>query len=107
MIWFISIRGYLRAISRKYEVLKKLEGKFEFRFFRQEWKLINKNKKKVTYTQLSIFELLVPYTFLLVFTLFVFVGVLKLSNIIDDGSFDEILKQLFNGQADSDGKPDE
>ena len=106
MIWFISIRGYLRAISRKYEVLKKLEGKFEFRFFRQEWKLISKDRKNVTYTQLSIFELFVPYTFLLVFMLFIVVGVFKVLLIIDDGSFYEILKPLFNGQADSDGNPD-
>ena len=37
MVWFFSIESYLERISRKYEILMKLEDKFDFQFFRQEY----------------------------------------------------------------------
>ena len=68
-IWFFTINTYLRLISRKYEVLKKLEDEFEFQFFREEWELLDKKKKKVSYEKLSRFELYIPFAFLLIFLL--------------------------------------
>ena len=65
-VWLISIESYLERISRKYEILKKLEGKFDFQFLRQEWKLLGKKKKNVSYDQLSAFEFGLPCTFLVI-----------------------------------------
>ena len=62
-IWCFSIESYLERISRKYEILKKLEDEFEFQFFRQEWELLGEKRKKVSYEQHSQFELYLPIAF--------------------------------------------
>ena len=75
-LWLFSIESYLGRISRKYEILKKLENKFEFQFFRQEWELLGEQKKKKSYEQLSGFELYLPYAFGVIFFLFILGGLL-------------------------------
>ena len=79
-MWLYSFELHLEAISQKYEILKKLEDEFEFQFFRQEWELLGKKKKKVSYEQLFQFELYVPRIFLLIFIfLFIYGGLLLIT----------------------------
>ena len=79
-MWLYSFELHLEAISQKYEILKKLEDEFEFQFFRQEWELLGKKKKKVSYEQLFQFELYIPRVFLLIFIfLFIYGGLLLLT----------------------------
>ena len=77
-VWLFSIESYLERISRKYEILKKLEDEFEFQFFRQEWELLGEKRKKVSYEQLSQFELSLPIAFLVIFILFIYAGLFKI-----------------------------
>ena len=74
-VWHFSIESYLERISKKYELLRKLENEFEFQFFRQEWELLGEKKKKLHYEQLSEFELYMPRAFFLIFIgLFIYGG---------------------------------
>ena len=91
MVWLISIESYLESIFRKYEILKKLEGKLDFQFFRQEWKLLGKKKKKVPYEQLSEFEFGLPCTFLVSFLLLSYGGFFKIMPA------SEVLKMIGRG----------
>ena len=56
LVWLVSIESYLERLSQKHEILKKLEDKFDFQFFRQEWELLGEKRKKKTYQQLYQFE---------------------------------------------------
>ena len=91
MVWCFSIESYLERISRKYEILKKLEGKFDFQFLRQEWKLLGKKKKKVSYKQLSEFEFGLPIVFLVIFFLLTYGGFFKIMPA------SEVLKMIGQG----------
>ena len=62
-IWFVSIDVYLDAISRKYEVLKKLESQLEFQFLTEEWELLGEKRKKHNYRRLAMREVFLPYLF--------------------------------------------
>lgn len=73
-LWLFFVESYLKRISRKYEILKKLEDEFEFKFFRQEWELLGEKKEKISYEQLSQFELYLPHVFLVIFLLFILSG---------------------------------
>lgn len=73
-LWLFSIESYLGRISRKYEILKKLEDEFEFQFFRQEWELLGEQKKREPYEQRSQFESYLPHAFLVIFLLFILGG---------------------------------
>ena len=75
-LWLFSIEFYLGWVSRKYEILKKLEDEFEFQFFKQEWELLGEEKKKKPYEQRSQFELYLPYAFLVIFFLLIMGGLL-------------------------------
>lgn len=77
-VWLISIESYHESISRKHEILKKLEGKIDFQFFRQEWKLLGTKKKNVFYERLSEFEFGLPCTFLVIFLLLSYGGFFKI-----------------------------
>ena len=77
--WFISVDSYLQLNSRKYEVLKELEEKLEYRFFKKEWKYLGGNKKD-TYRYLSFPELLAPIAFFIFFTVLFSIGIYKLQN---------------------------
>ena len=71
-IWAISIGDYCKMLSEKYKVLLKLEKKFEFRFFKNEWG----QTEDIPYVQLSIFQIWVPVFFICAFFL------LMLGNVI-------------------------
>ena len=74
-IWFVSIDVYLDAISRKYEVLKKLESQLEFQFLIDEWELLGETRKKHSYRRLAMREVFLPYLFYVgFFSLFVIGG---------------------------------
>ena len=73
-LWLFSIESYLGRISRKYEILKKLEDEFEFQFFKQEWELLGEQKKKEPYEQRSRFEIYLPIGFLFIFLLLILGG---------------------------------
>ena len=74
LVWLVSIESYLERISEKYEILKKLESKFDFQFFRQEWELLGKKRKKTSYEQLSQFEFGLSFAFLVIFLLLTYGG---------------------------------
>ena len=76
-IWFISIDVYLDAISRKYEVLKKLESQLEFQFLTDEWELLDEKRKKHSYRRLAMREVFLPYLFYGGFFLLFAIGSLK------------------------------
>ena len=76
-IWFISIDVYLDAISRKYEVLKKLESQLEFQFLTDEWELLGEKRKKHSYRRLAMREVFLPYLFYGCFFLLFAIGSLK------------------------------
>ena len=76
-IWFISIDVYLDAISRKYEVLKKLESQLEFQFLTEEWELLEEKRKKQSYRKLAAREVFLPYFFFGIFFLLFIIGSLK------------------------------
>lgn len=90
-IWCFSIESYLENISRKYEILKKLEDEFEFQFFRQEWELLGEKRKKVPYEQLSQFEFYLPSAFLVIFLLLTYGGFFKIMPA------PEVLKMMGQG----------
>lgn len=90
-IWCFSIQSYLENISRKYKILKKLEDKFEFQFFRQEWELLGKKRKKAPYDQLFRFELYLPFAFIVIFGLLSYGGFLKIMPA------SEVLKMMAQG----------
>ena len=75
LIWFISIRYYYQMISKKYDVLLELEAKLDFHFFQKEWG-VPKNR---LYRRLSLFEILIPYAFTLVFIVLALLGALKIA----------------------------
>ena len=72
-IWFVSIDTHLDAISRKYEVLKKLETELDFPFITHEWELLGEKRKNSTYRKLAFREVFVPYfscgTFFILFSI--------------------------------------
>ena len=76
-IWFISIDVYLDAISRKYDVLKKLETQLEFQFLTEEWELLDEKRKKQSYRKLATREVFLPYFFFGIFFLLFIIGSLK------------------------------
>ena len=76
-IWFISIDVYLDAISRKYDVLKKLETQLEFQFLTEEWELLDEKRKKQSYRKLAAREVFLPYFFFGIFFLLFIIGSLK------------------------------
>ena len=76
-IWFISIDVYLDAISRKYDVLKKLETQLEFQFLTEEWELLDEKRKKQSYRQLAAREVFLPHFFFTPFFLLFIIGSLK------------------------------
>ena len=92
-VWLFSIESYLERISRKYEILKKLEGKFDFHFFRQEWEPLGEKRKKVPYEQLSQFEFGLPFAFLVIFFLLTYGGFFKIMPAL------EVLKMFLLGAA--------
>ena len=61
--WCMSVESYLLLNSRKYAVLKKLEGELDYQFFKEEWDLLGKNKQNLTYKELSKSERSVPDLF--------------------------------------------
>ena len=75
-LWGFSIESYLRGISRKYEILKKLEDELEFQFFKQEWELLGEQKRREPYDQLSWFETYLPMVFFVIFSLIIIGGLL-------------------------------
>ena len=75
-LWLFSIESYLGRISRKYEILKKLEDEFEFQFFKQEWELLGEQKKREPYEQLSQLESYLPIGFIVIFLLLIIGGLL-------------------------------
>ena len=75
--WFVSIDVYLDAISRKYEVLKKLESQLEFQFLTEEWELLDEKRKKHSYRRLAEREVFLPHFFYAVFFLLFVFGYLK------------------------------
>ena len=93
MVWFFSIESYLERISRKYEILMKLEDKFDFQFFRQEWELLGEQKKREPYEQLSQFEFGLPFAFLVIFFVLTYGGFFKIMPAL------EVLKMFLLGPA--------
>ena len=93
MVWFFSIESYLERISRKYEILMKLEDKFDFQFFRQEWELLGEQKKREPYEQLSQFEFGLPFAFLVIFFVLTYGGFFKIMPAL------EVLKMFLLGAA--------
>ena len=81
-IWFVSIDVYLDAISRKYEVLKKLESQLEFQFITEEWELLGEKRKKHSYKRLAMREVFLPYFFYGVFFFLFFIGSSKMLHIL-------------------------
>ena len=81
-LWLFSIESYLGKISRKYEILKKLENKFEFQFFKQEWELLGEEKKSEPYEQRSRFETYLPIGFLFIFFLIIISGLLIMMPVL-------------------------
>lgn len=81
-LWFSSIESYLGRISRKYEILKKLEDEFEFQFFKQEWELLGEEKKSESYEQRSWFETYLPIGFLSTFFLIIISGLLIMMPVL-------------------------
>lgn len=81
-IWFVSIDVYLDAISRKYDVLKKLESQLEFQFITEEWELLGEKRKKHSYRRLAMREVFLPYFFYSIFFLLFFIGNLKMLHIL-------------------------
>ena len=75
--WFVSIDVYLDAISRKYDVLKKIESQLQFQFLTEEWKLLGEKRKKHSYRRLASREVFLPYFFYWVFFLLFVIGILK------------------------------
>lgn len=75
-LWLLFIESYLGGISRKYEILKKLEDKFEFQFFKQEWELLGEQKRSGPHDQLSWFETYLPMGFFVIFFLLIIGGLL-------------------------------
>ena len=67
--WFILISSNLRLIMLKYEALKKLENKLEYKFFKKEWKFLGKYGRGKTYWEISYIEMFIPILFFLIFTL--------------------------------------
>ena len=80
-IWFISIDVYLGTISRKYEVLKKLESQLEFQFLTEEWELLDEKRKKQSYRQLAAREVFLPSFFFTIFFLLFIIGSLKTGHV--------------------------
>ena len=76
-IWFVSIDVYLDAISRKYEVLKKLESQLDFQFLTDEWELLGETRKEHSYRRLAMREVFLPYFFYGGFFLLFVIGSLK------------------------------
>ena len=68
---------YLDAISRKYEVLKKLESQLEFQFLTDEWELLGETRKKHSYRRLAMREVFLPYLFYGGFFLLFVIGSLE------------------------------
>lgn len=66
LIWTFTILYYHRIISRKNTVLLELENKLEFHFFAQEWGT-KKNNLFRHFTLFSLFEVIIPYAFILIF----------------------------------------
>lgn len=66
--WVMSINSYLRVNSRKYEALREMENKLEYKFFEREWNFLGDQEKGNTYWQRSIIELTLPGFFFLAFT---------------------------------------
>ena len=95
MVWFFSIESYLERISRKYEILMKLEDKFDFQFFRQEWELLGEQKKREPYEQLSQFEFGLPFAFLVIFFVLTYGGFFKIMPAL------EVLKMFLLGPIPS------
>lgn len=91
VVWMFTLNSYRGMISRKYEVLKKLEDEFEFQFFRREWELLGEKDKNTPYKELSKFELWIPFTFSVIFILLICGGFL----IINPES--EALKMILYG----------
>ena len=91
IVWFVSVESYLKRISRKNEILKKLEDEFEFQFFRQEWELLGEKREKVAYEQLFQLEFGLPFAFLVIFFLLTYGGFLKIMPAL------EVLKMIGLG----------
>ena len=76
--WYMSIDSYLQLNSRKFHVLKKLENKLEYKFFKCEWKALGEKRNNKTYRQLSGIETSVPVIFFFCFTALFAIGIYKL-----------------------------
>ena len=89
LIWFVSINSYLKRITRKHEILEDLEYEFEFQFFRKELEHLGKKLKKVSYEQLSKFELYLPAAFTVIFILLIYGGFMQIMPV------SEVLKMML------------
>ena len=78
--WYVSVDYYLRLNSRKYKVLKKLEEKLAYQFYKEEWDRLGKDRSYQTYWQLALNQLSVPILFFTIFTILLWVGVKGLEN---------------------------
>ena len=65
------------TISRKYEVLKKLELQLDFQFITEEWELLDEQRKKHSYRRLAMREVFLPYNFYGGFFLLFIIGSLE------------------------------
>jgi hypothetical protein len=71
-LWVAKIHSYKQLNSAKFKVLDKIEDKLSFSFYKQEWTILNKEKKYLTLTNLEKFSpiiFMIPYFILLIYGL--------------------------------------
>ena len=82
--WLASIDSNLRQGMIKYEVLKGLEDKLDYQFFKEEWGFLEKYRIGRTYWEASYIEVLIPFVFFAVFWVLFRFGASKLPDRFGD-----------------------
>lgn len=83
--WYINIQSYKQLNSLKFKVINEMEQHLPFPCYSREWEILKAKERdgKKQYTRLTAIEKFVPLIFavpylgLLLYTLLVFVGILK------------------------------
>lgn len=77
ILWFVVIKSYRDLNTGKFKALQELESEFRYCFFQREWEILDMNKKKKRYLQLTRVEMGLPIA------LFILFGVLLVVTLIN------------------------